>query len=114
LTALAQSGRLSGTTKASSQALSRLINTTSQQTISQVNNDFNATPVNRLSVNSSGQHIPRKQYISGQIVDLVGNTLGSLAQTFPNVANSMLFPNDTTGTPTLAAMNPFTTSPPAR
>ena len=109
LTALAQSGQLSGTTRASSLALTRLINTTSQQAVSPINNYFNTTPVNRLAVNSSGQQIPLKQYLGGQILNLVGNTLGSLAQTFPNVANAMLFPNGTTVTPTQAALNAFTT-----
>src|SRR5262249_43096791 len=51
---LAQSGQLSGTTGASTQALTRLLNTTSQQSISRLNTFFNTTPVNRLSVNSSG------------------------------------------------------------
>jgi hypothetical protein len=110
LTVLAQSGQLSGTTRASSLALNRLINTATQQTTAQVNNFITTTPLNSLSVNTSGQQIPLKQFIGGQIVNMVGNTLGSLAQTFPNVANSMLFPNGTTGTPTQAALNAFNTA----
>ena len=109
LVSLAQSGKLSGSTAASSRALARTFNTASQQTISQINHYFNTTPVNRLSVNSSGQRIPLEQYLGGQLLNQVGNTLGSLAQSFPNVANAMLFPNGTTGTPTQAAMNAFTT-----
>jgi hypothetical protein len=43
LTSLAQSGQLSGTTGASSVALSRLINTSTRQTISQLSIFFNTT-----------------------------------------------------------------------
>ena len=65
--------------------------------------------MNRLAVNSSGQRIPLEQYLGGQLVNQVGGTLGLLAQSFPNVANAMLFPNGATGIPTQAAMNSFTT-----
>ena len=109
LVSLAQSGKLSGSTAASSCALATTFNTASQQTISQINHYFNTTPVNSLSVNSSGQRIPLEQYLGSQLLNQVGDTLGSLAQSFPNVANAMLFPNGTTGTPTQAATNAFTT-----
>ena len=97
MNALAQSGKLSGTTAASSRTLTNLFNSASQQTVSQINNFFNTTPVNQLSVNASGQRIPLEQFLGGQLVSQVGNTLGSLAQSFPNVANAALFPNGTTG-----------------
>jgi len=108
LTALAQSGQLSGTTGASARALTRLLNTSTVQTNAQLNNFFNTTPVNRLSVNSAGQRIPLGQFIGGQILNQAANTFGALAQSFPTVANSMLFPNGATGTPTQAALNAFT------
>ena len=109
LNALAQAGKLSGTTAASSRALTNLLTTTNQQTVSQLNNFFNTTPVNQLSVNASGQHIPLQQFLGDRLVSQVGNTLGSLSQSFPTVANAALFPNSTTGIPTQAAMNAFTT-----
>jgi hypothetical protein len=110
LTNLAQSGRLSGTTGASSAALSHLFSNATRQGVSNVNTFFNATPVTRLSVNSSGQHIPLEQFMGSQLVHQVGNTLGLLAQSFPGVANSILFPNGTTGTPSQAALSRFTTA----
>jgi len=107
LTSLAQSGQLSGASGASTRALNRAINTASLQTNTQLNNFFNTTPVTRLSVNSSGQRVPLQQFIGGQLVNEVGNSLGSLAQSFPSVANAMLFPNGTTGTPDQSALNAF-------
>ena len=106
LVSLAQSGQLSTST----QALSRVLLAAPANALSQINNYFNTTPVNRLSVNASGQRIPLAQYLGGQLLNQVGNTLGSLAQSFPNVANSMLYSNGATGTPTQAAMNAFSTA----
>jgi hypothetical protein len=59
---------------------------------------FNTTNLNALSVNSSGQQIPLNQFMAGQVVNQLSNALGLLAQSFPNVTNSMLFPNSTIGT----------------
>ena len=111
LTTLAQSGQLSGSTGTSTQALTRMLNTSTQQTASQLTNYFDTTPVNRLSVNSSGQRIPIQQYIGGQLLNQVGNTFGSLAQSFPTVASAILYPNGTTTTttPTQTNLNAFTT-----
>ncbi len=109
LVSLAQSGQLSGSTGTSSSALAKLFNSTTRQTTSQINSYFKATPVSRLSVDASGQRIPLAQYLGGQLLGQVGNTLGSLAQSFPSVANAMLYPDGTAGTPTQDAMNAFTT-----
>ena len=73
----------------------------------QFNSFFNTTNLTNLSVNSSGQRIPIRQFMSGQVVSQLSNTLGLLAQSFPNVANSMLFPNGTTGIPTQDMLNSF-------
>jgi hypothetical protein len=109
LSTLAQSGQLSGTSGASSQALTRLLNSTNRQSISRLGTFFNNTPINRLSVNTTGQHVPLQQFMGNQLLNQVANTFGALAQSFPNVANSVLFPNGTTGTPSQAALNTFNT-----
>ena len=80
-----------------------------QQLNRQFTNYFSTTPVNQLSVNSSGQQIPLQQYMAQQLVSQLGNTLGSLAQSFPNVATSMLYPNGVTGTPSQALTSEFGT-----
>jgi hypothetical protein len=45
--------------------------------------------------------------MGGQLVNQVGNVLGSLAQSFPNAANSILFPNGATGNPTQDLFDAF-------
>ncbi len=110
LTTLAESGKLSGTTGVSSTALSNLFNSATRQGVSSVNTYFQATPVNGLSVNTSGQHIPLEQYMGSQLLNQVGNTLGMLAQAYPSVANAMLFPNGATGTPSQSAISAFNTA----
>lgn len=109
LSALAQSGRLSGSTGALQSAITQQINAASRQNVAQFNSFFSTTPLNRLSVNSSGQRIPLQQFMGGQLLTQLGNTLGTLAQNFPNVANAALFPNGATGTPSQAALNAFAT-----
>jgi hypothetical protein len=109
LNTLVQSGQLSGTTGASANALTRLLNTTNQQAVSRINTYFNNTPVTQLSVNSTGQRIPLEQFMGNQLLNQVANTFGTLAQTFPSVANSTLFPNGTNVTPTQAEVNQFNT-----
>jgi len=112
---LVQSGQLSGTTGASARALTRLLNGTNQQTLSRINTFFNTNPLNRLSVNSTGQRISLGQFMGNQLLNQVANTFGVLAQSFPSVANSVLFPNGipstagTTITPAQDALNTFNT-----
>ncbi len=109
LSNLVQSGQLSGTSGASARALTRLLNTTSRTGISQLSNFFNNTPVSRLSVSTTGQRIPVQQFMGNQLLNQVANTFGTLASTFPGVANSVLFPNGAAGTPSQAALNTFNT-----
>jgi hypothetical protein len=61
LTALMNSGQLAG----SARSLTQVLNSANRQAISQINSFFNTTPVNSLSVNSSGQHIPLAQFLGG-------------------------------------------------
>jgi hypothetical protein len=63
---------------------------------------FATTNVKALAVNSGGQRIPIAQFMGTQVVSQLSNSLGSLAQSFPNVANAMLFPAGSTVTPTQA------------
>ena len=65
---------------------------------SQINSFFNTTNLRQAAVNTSGQQIPLNQFLGAQVVNQLGNTLGSLAQKLPSVANSILFPNDVTTT----------------
>ncbi len=107
LNTVTQSSQDNGTLANLQSVLSRQINAASRQNVAELNNFFNTTSVSGLSVNSSGQHIPLQQYIGGQIASQLGNTLGTLAQSYSNVANSALFPNGTTATPTQSAMSAF-------
>jgi hypothetical protein len=110
LSSLAQSGRLiNGSVGAVQSAIARQINLAGRQATTLLSNYFSTTPLNRLSVNSSGQRIPLAQFLGGQLLNQVGNTLGILAQSFPTVANAMLFPNGATGTPSQSALNAFAT-----
>jgi hypothetical protein len=87
----------------------RKINSVSQQIVAQFSNYFNSTPVASLAVTSSGQPTTLKQYFGGQIESQAANTLGSLAQSFPSVANAALFPNGTTsGTVDQSLLTAFT------
>lgn len=70
---------------------------------------FNAAPLNRLSVDASGNRIGLQQYLGNRVISQYSNSLGSLANSFPNVAQSALFANGSTGTPSQAAMNGFNT-----
>jgi hypothetical protein len=107
LSSLLQSGRDTVSAGRLQSALGRAIMLAPNQISPQVTSFFNTTNLNALSVNSSGQQIPLKQFMAGQVVNQLSGTLGSLAQSFPDVANSVLFPNGATGTPTQDLMNTF-------
>jgi hypothetical protein len=109
LSTLAQAGQLSGSAGALQSALTRQINLAGRQTTAQLNNFFSTTPLNSLSVNSSGQRIPLQQFMGNQLLNQLGNTLGILSQNFPTVANAALFPNGITGIPTQSVLNAFGT-----
>ncbi|MHB1557370.1 MAG: hypothetical protein ACYC61_07810 [Isosphaeraceae bacterium] len=105
---LAESGRLSGTTAASTRALSNLFSNATRTGVAKVNGYFAYNPVNALSVNANRQRIPLEQYMGSQLVHQLGNTLGLLAQSYPNVANAMLYGDaNATGAPTPAAQAAF-------
>ena len=74
-------------------AISRQVNNTFNAARTQFNNFATATPLNRLSVDQAGNQIPLQQFMGNQVISQLGNTLGSLAQSFPNVANTGLFAN---------------------
>jgi hypothetical protein len=108
LSSLAQSGRFNGSAGKLQSMSSRQIKLATEQNIAEVNHYFKTTAVNSLSVNSSNQPISLKQFVGGQLVSQFANTLGSLAQSFPNVANSTLFPNGTTSTVDQSLLDTFT------
>ena len=107
LSSLLQSDRNAGSAVRLQSVFARAIMQSPTLINRQFNSFFNTTNLTNLSVNSSGQRIPIRQFMCGQVVSQLGNTLGLLAQSFPNVANSMLFPNGTTGIPTQDMLNSF-------
>jgi hypothetical protein len=81
-------------------AMTRQLNASFGANGARLNNFLATTPINRLSVNQARQRIPLQQFMGSQIVNQLGNTLGSLAQSFNTNANSSLFANGvTTATP---------------
>ena len=110
---LAASGRTGASLSSLQTAVSRQLNTTFQGTTAQLNNFFDTTSLNRLSVNAAGQRVPLSQFMGSQLVSQVSNTLGLLAKSFPGVANATLFPNGTTGanglpiTPSASVLSAF-------
>ena len=99
LSSVLQSSRNTASALKLQSAFARDIIATPRQISSQLNKFFASTNLSQLSVNSSGQHISISQFMGGQVVSQLSNTLGSLAQSFPAVATSMLFPNSTTSMP---------------
>jgi hypothetical protein len=77
------------------------------QNTAQLSTFFTTTPLSRLSHDRSGQRISLEQYMGGQLVAQVGNTFGALAQSYPTVANSVLFPDNTTTAPTQQLLDQF-------
>ena len=62
-------------------------------------NFLRTAPLNRLSIDpTTGQRIPLQQFMAQQVVSQFGNTLGSLASSFPTVANTAIFNNGTIST----------------
>ena len=107
LSSLLQSGHNTGSAVRLQSVISRGIMQAPSQINRQFNRFFNTTNLSRLSVNSGGQPIPLRQFMAGQVVTQLGNSLGSLAQSFPNVATSMLFPNGATGGPAQGLLDGF-------
>ena len=107
LSSVLQSSRNTASALKLQSAFARDIIATPRQISSQLNNFFASTNLSQLSVNSSGQHISISQFMGGQVVSQLSNTLGSLAQSFPAVATSMLFPNGTTSMPSQDLLSAF-------
>jgi hypothetical protein len=109
LTAALQSSRDTASAARLQSAFARDIIAAPRQITSQLNQFFASNNLSQLSVNSSGQQIPLSQFMGGQVVSQLSNTLGSLAQSFSTVANSILFPNGTTSTPSSDLVTAFDT-----
>ncbi|MGO9462780.1 MAG: hypothetical protein ACLQVF_01265, partial [Isosphaeraceae bacterium] len=73
----------------------------------ELNTYFSTTNLNQAAVNGNGQRIPLTQFMAGQVVNQLRDTLGTLAQSFPNVANSVLYPNGSTSNPTQQLFDQF-------
>lgn len=74
-------------------SLSRAVNNAINANQASFNNFVATTPLTRLSVDQAGNRIPLQQFMGNQVIAELGNTLGSLSQSFPNVANTSLFAN---------------------
>lgn len=74
-------------------AIARTLNSVFSAGRSQLNNFLSSTPINRLSVDQAGNRIPLQQFMGSQLISQLGNTLGSLSQSFPKFASSALFAN---------------------
>ena len=109
LVSLAQSGKLSGSTAASSRALARLFNTASQQTISQINHYFNTTPVNRLSVNAAGSGSRWSSTSAASSSTRSATPSGPWPRASRTSPTRCCSPTAPRALPTQAAMNAFTT-----
>ena len=100
------SGRIGATSHALTAAVNQTINRATTQRVSSFNTYLNGNAPYALSLDQSGNVIPLGQYIGNQIISQVGNSLGSLSQSFNQAANSMLFANGAT-TASLANQQAF-------
>ncbi len=76
--------------------LDRVVNVNGLGNLGQFNNYLTTIPIFRNSVDATtGQNIPLQQFMAQQALFQFGNSLGSLANGFPNVANSAIFQNGT-------------------
>ena len=107
LSSALQSGRNTASAVTLQTAFARQFATAPRQIIADFNNFFGTHNVNQLAVNSTGQRVPLRQFMAGQVVSQLGNSLGSLDQSFPIVANAMLFPNGSTASPSQDLIEAF-------
>ncbi len=107
LTTAVQSSRNTASEQALQSVIGRAINAVPNQLSPAFNSFFNTTNLSQASVNSRGQSIPLTQFMGQQVASQLANTLGTLAQNFPTVANSVLFPNNTTTSPTQQLFDQF-------
>jgi hypothetical protein len=109
LTAALQSSHYTASAARLQSVFARAFTAVPRQISSQINHFFGSTNFSQLSVSSSGQQVPLSQFMGNQVISQMSNTLGMLAQSFPTVAASMLFPNGTTATPTQDLIRAFNT-----
>ena len=76
-------------------AINGQITRTMSANTAQLNNFFSTTPINRLSVDASGQRISLQQFIGNRAISQFGNMLGALANSFGRAGTSLAFPNGT-------------------
>jgi hypothetical protein len=72
-------------------ALVAQLNQSFRTNFARLGNFFNTTPLNRLSVNTTGQRIPLSQFMANQAVNQINNAFGSLANSTINNARTSLF-----------------------
>jgi len=86
----------------SARSLQNFFNNTTNSSFNQnglgLNNFFNTTAFNRLSVDQNGNRIPLAQFQTNQLLNQFGNSLGLIANNFSSntPSNSVLFPNGMT------------------
>lgn len=75
-------------------ALDRAVTGANSRDLGQLTQFLGTSPIYRNAIDPiTGQTIPLQQYMAQQAIFQFGNTLGSLANSFPTVANSALFQN---------------------
>lgn len=102
IASLTESGRATRSVRTLETAITQQLNRAVAGRTAAVNTFLAGNSLNNLSVDATGTAIPLRQYIGNQFITQLGNTLGSLSQSFPTVANSMLFANGATSATTEA------------
>jgi len=101
-----QSNRISSSLGTLNRTLSRDLTLVTNRQVATFNRYVANNNPARQAVDANGQSIPIGTYVGGQLINQLGNTLGSLAQSFPTVAGSMLFSGGAT-TASPAALQAF-------
>jgi trimeric autotransporter adhesin len=100
LAAVTNGARANVSAAALTTAVNQAVNSAATRTVASTNVYLSTAPLNHLSV-VNGQYLPLQQYMGNQVISQLENNLGLLAQTYPTVANAMLFPTTaSTGTGT--------------
>lgn len=77
-------------------AITRAVNTTTNQRIGTFNNFLSSNGAGFNSVDQNGVSIPISQFVGTQLVNQLNNSLGMLSQVFASQAGSTLFPDGAT------------------
>lgn len=93
---LAQSNRITRSIQTLETAIGRQFDRVVTQRAGELNRFVRNNALNTAAVDDSGQVIPLRQYIGTQLINQLGNSLGSLSQSFSTMAGSSLFPEGTT------------------